>query len=97
MEKSPLEDLDCDSRSSSLFSNNPLAVSQSSATASQLFHIEHLQAQYEHLLVLYDYHLHQMNTARTHQLFESYRDIVSSMQNVIGQYEGLLAKLNPDQ
>jgi hypothetical protein len=95
MEKkiSPVEDLPRDSQSSSPLSNKPLDLPQSFTLVSQLLHIQHLENQYQHLLVLQSYHLHRMNATRDHQLSETYRDIASLMQNVICQYEELLGNL----
>ena len=93
MENFPLEERDSESFSSNPLLDDPVSLPPKLAAAAQMFHIEHLKSQYEHLLVLQNYHVHQMNTAKDTQLLESYREIVNSIKSVIRQFEALLAKL----
>jgi hypothetical protein len=59
-------------------------------------HREHLARQSEHLSVVRDYQLQCMKRASDPELRENYRDIANLLEQTIGQYEALLAKLQSE-
>jgi len=96
MEEFPLEELSSESLPANPLLEKPVSFPQKYVSTSQLFHIEHLKSQYDHLQVLHQYHLRLLNTTKAHQLFESYRDIANSIWELLNQYELLLGKFEAE-
>jgi len=59
----------------------------------QELHRDHLARQWEHLRVVRNFHLQCMANTWDPELREKYRDIATLLEQVICQYEDLLAKL----
>lgn len=76
--------------------NAPIALPPTNLSQAEKIHVEHLKNQYEHLLILYEYHVQHMNRARSRQLFEGYRDLADTMARAIAQYEALLINAGVD-
>jgi len=93
MENSSSDDLDREEFLLNLLFEKSASFPAKLATASQVFHVEHLKSQYEHLQILHQYHVNQLNTTKDQQRFKSYRDIANSLSSVISQYEILIANL----
>ena len=79
--------------SSKLIFDAQVSLPSKGLLTAQGIHREHLQSQYEHLLVLYDYHLQQTHRAKNPQLFEKYRAIASALSDTISEYEALFLYL----
>jgi len=59
----------------------------------QDLHRDHLARQWEHLRVVRNFHLQYMANTWDPELRENYHDIATLLEQVICQYEDLLAKL----
>jgi hypothetical protein len=79
--------------SADLFPGVPVSMEQNDPLPVKSNHLQHLMSQYQHLLVLHDFHLNEMGLARNLKVAEYYRNVAESIQHVLVQYKILIETL----